>query len=71
LINTLENGTNPEKAWSGRMLSCYENLKAELPFTVQRISLGDMFHIIAMSGEIWALGSVPQQPAPYIKTLSF
>jgi hypothetical protein len=54
LAGILENGTNPEKKWAGKMLSCFSGLKAELPFTVQRISFGEAFHIIAMSGEVCA-----------------
>ena len=54
LAGILENGTNPEKKWAGEMLSRYGGLKAELPFTVQRISLGEAFHILAMSGEVCA-----------------
>jgi len=52
MTSTLENGTTPEKAWAGKMLSCYDSLKTELPFTIQRISVGDTFHIIALSGEV-------------------
>lgn len=52
LVNMLEKGTRPEMVWAGRMLSDYDSLKTELPFTVQRISLGERFHIIALSGEV-------------------
>lgn len=52
LEELLENGTAPEKVWAARMLSRYGNLSSELPFTVQRITIGNMLHIIALSGEV-------------------
>jgi len=52
LKKCIENGTAPEVTWANKMLQHYNSLKVELPFTAQIISIGDDFHIVALSGEV-------------------
>lgn len=52
LQKIMTSGNSHEKIWAEKMLSKYDSLKAELPFTIQRISLNNDFSIVAMSGEV-------------------
>lgn len=52
LAGILKNGTVCEKVWAEKLLLHYGALQRSVPFTIQRITLGNVFHIVAMSGEV-------------------